>query len=306
MSNSYFSCFISDNRLLYGIFLAPLFAIIIFNTIVFILVSRVLLKHSKKNIDRAKEERNTKKVVAATAKTLISIISIMIMFGLSWVFGALSVSVAAVVFQWFFVIFNTSQGFLLFIFFCVIGQDAREEWKKLLSCYRYQGPRKGTATPSAMSSGSRVKARITKDTSLTSNMGNSNTIRRSVGLLEKSDFDSSVAPMEMSDMSPTKTNFIDSIMEEDANFIIPNEESKQPDSQLPPQVLFRLKRPYYDLVVEKNEGSVSPTDQVIDDDDSPDFLQEIADELDERKSNSSTDEIDDQQKSNSNTELTKL
>ncbi|SMN12381.1 hypothetical protein SPBRAN_827 [uncultured Candidatus Thioglobus sp.] len=281
--------------------------------IVFILVSRVLLKHSKRNIDRAKEERNTKKVVAATAKTLISIISIMIMFGLSWLFGALSVSGAATVFQWLFVLFNTTQGFWLFIFFCIIGQDAREEWKKLLSCYRYEGPKKGTATPSTLSSGSRIKGRITKDTSLTSKMGNSNTIQRSVGLLEKSDFDSSVAPLEMSGISPTKTNFIDSIIEEDTDFIISNEESKQPDSQLPPQVLFRLKRPYYDLVV---EGSVSPTEcdhEVIDDDDddndSPDFLQEIADEFDKQMSNSSTelaDEVDDQQKSDSNTELTEL
>ena len=285
--------------------------------IVFILVSRVLIKHNKRNIDRAKEERKTKKVVTATVKTLISIISIMIMFGLSWLFGALSVSGAALVFQWLFVIFNTSQGFLLFIFFCIIGQDAREEWKKLLTCYRYEGPKKGTATPSAVSSG-RMRGRITKDTSLTSKMGNSNTIRRSVGLLEKSDFDSSVAPLEMSEISPTKTNFIDSIMEEeDTKFIISNEEFKQPDSQLPPQVLFRLKRPYYDLVVEKNEGSVSPTecDQVIEDSVSPDvfyteeMLQEIANEYDERKSNSSTesaDEIDPQQMSNSETELTKL
>lgn len=251
--------------------------------VIFVLVGRVLLKHSKRSIDRAKEDKDTKKVVTGTLKTLISIVSVMLMFGLSWLFGALSVSQAAIVFQWLFVIFNTSQGFWLFVFFCVIGNDAREEWKKLLSCYRYKGAKKGTTA----SSGS--KPRITKETSLTSRRIASTTIRRSVGLLEKYDsvdMDSSVAPMEMSEISPTKTNFIDSIIEEDTSLIIANglselgynDKPKSPDSQVPPQVLFRLKRSYYDLMVEPNESTLGT---------SPDCLHseiEIIDAFDDHHS----------------------
>lgn len=267
-----YSCFISDNRIRYGIFLAPLFAILIFNLIIFVLVARVLIKHSKRNLGRAKDDKDVKKVVSGTIKTLLSVVSVMFMFGLSWLFGALSISEAAIVFQWLFVIFNTSQGFMLFIFFCVIGNDAREEWKKLLSCYRYQGSKKGVAAPS--STGARSKSYQTRETSLTSRMVASNTIRRSVGLLEKpdpADLDSSIAPLEMSELSPTKT--MDSIIEEDTSLIISNGLSKlgKSDSQLPPQVLFRLKRPHYDLIIEQNESTLSS---------SPDFSNTQLTEID--------------------------
>lgn len=180
------------------------------------LVVRVLIKHSKREIWRAKDDKDTKKVVIGTIKTLLGIVCVMFMFGLSWLFGALSISGAAVVFQWLFVIFSTSQGFVLFIFFCVVGRDAREEWKRLLSCYRYQGSKRGVPTPSGVSSGARFKNYQSKETALTSKMGASDTIRRSVGLLGKSestDFNSSMAPLGMSDLSTT---------EEDASHVISN------------------------------------------------------------------------------------
>lgn len=249
--------------------------------VVFILVTRVLIKHSKRTASRAKGDKDTKKVVIGTVKTLISIISVMLMFGLSWLFGALSIAEAAIVFQWLFVIFSTTQGFMLFIFFCVIGNDAREEWKKLLSCYRYKGPKSSAATPSVTSSGVNKPKRSynTKDTSLTSRMGNSDTIRRSVGLLGKSDLDSSIAPMEMSELSPIKGNFMDSIVEEDTSILISNgltefTQDKKPkslDSQLPPQIQFRLKRPCYDLIIEQNESIIST---------SPDFSNMQLTEID--------------------------
>ena len=216
---------------------------------------------------RAKGDKESKKQATQTIRTLLSIVSVMTMFGLSWLFGALSVSQAAIVFQWLFVLFSTTQGLVLFIFFCVIGTDAREEWKKLLSCYRYQGAKTSTTTPSSSGVHRPRKSYGTRDTSLTSKVGNSNTIRRSVGLLpegEKSDLDSSVAPLEMSELTPSKGKYMDSIVEEDTSLLISNrladfsqeEKTAVTDSQLPPQVLFRLRRPCYDLIIEQRESSV--------------------------------------------------
>lgn len=88
-------------------------------------------------------------------------------------------------------------------------------------------------------------------------MAASKTIRMSVGLMPKSDsidFDSSIAPLEMSEFSPTTTNFTDTILEEDTSLIFSNGIS---DSQLPPQILFRLKRPCYDLILEQSESKPS-------------------------------------------------
>ena len=267
----------------------------------FVLVGRVLIKHSKKNANRAKEEKNMKARVSAGLKTLISLISVMLMFGLTWLFGALSVSGAAIVFQWLFIIAATSQGFLLFIFFCVIGKDARQEWKQLLTCYRYK-PRKQGATPSGVSSGTKTRSYNTRETHLTSRNMASNTIRRSVGLLEKSEpvstFDSSVAPLEMSDISPTKIDLADPVIEEDTSLVISNghlnelEKPKTPDSQLPPQVLFRLKRCHYDLIVEE-ESAPSPTS-------SPELSSTAVEDIDSHHSSSEDSET------NSDNELTEL
>ena len=116
--------------MLFGVFLGPIFAIILFNIVVFVLVIRVLLKHTKRKLADAKGAQKSK----GTLKTLISISGVMLMFGLSWLFGAFTIGAASVYFQWLFVIFNALQGFYLFIFFCVIAKDAREEWLALFRC----------------------------------------------------------------------------------------------------------------------------------------------------------------------------
>ena len=95
----------------------------------FVLVVRVLIKHSARKAGDLTRNKKTQ----ATVKTLISVVSIMFMFGLQWLFGAFTIAEASLVFQWLFVIFSTLQGFFLFLFFCLLSQDAREEWLNLLT-----------------------------------------------------------------------------------------------------------------------------------------------------------------------------
>ena len=260
------SCFISDTRIQYGIFLAPLFLIILFNLVIFVMVARVLIKHSRKN-----KHKESKKNIVNTVKTLIGIVSIMLTYGLSWLFGALSVDQAAVVFQWLFVIFSTSQGFMLFIFFCVIGKDAREEWRKLLSCYKYQGESKSKPPQSVTSTAKKAHnygQSGTGATYLTSRTDKSDTLEMSVDDYQKrnlADLDSSIAPLEMDEY---KINTISNKSKEDkTNLIFSNNHVDEgdsskvdpQDSQLPPQILFRLKRPYFDLTTEKSASSPNPS-----------------------------------------------
>ena len=129
---SHLSCFIDHTGMLFGVFLGPIFAVLLVNMVLFVLVVRVLIKHSRRKIVKSKDAKKYK----GTLKTLISIVSIMAMFGLSWLFGAFTISSASIVFSWLFVIFNSLQGFVLFLFFCVIGKDAREEWKSVFTCGR--------------------------------------------------------------------------------------------------------------------------------------------------------------------------
>ena len=60
----------------------------------------------------------------------------MFMFGLQWLFGAFTIAQASEAFQWLFVIFSTLQGVFLFLYFCVLAQDAREHWLNLLTLGR--------------------------------------------------------------------------------------------------------------------------------------------------------------------------
>ena len=101
----------------------------LFNTVVFVLVLRVLIKHYLRKL----KDLESKKKFQGTFKTLISVVSIMFMFGLQWLFGAFTIAEASEAFQWLFVIFSTLQGLFLFLYFCILAQDAREQWLKLLS-----------------------------------------------------------------------------------------------------------------------------------------------------------------------------
>ena len=133
------SCFITDPAVFFGAFLGPIFAVLIFNVVIFVLVIGVLVKHTLDKLDRTNEQMNKKTAI----RLLISIAGIMFLFGLTWLFGALTVTglsdaTASTVFQVLFVICNAFQGFFIFLFFCVFNKDARGLWLELLSCGHYQ------------------------------------------------------------------------------------------------------------------------------------------------------------------------
>jgi hypothetical protein len=82
-------------------------------------------------------------------KTFISIVSISLTFRLQWLFGAFTITDTSVLYQWLFVVFTTLQGFLLFFFFCVFRNDAREEWLNVLSCGHRKKRKHGMSTSDA-------------------------------------------------------------------------------------------------------------------------------------------------------------
>ena len=102
----------------------------------FVMVIGVLIKHIRNTRNRTKEQVSKKKTAM---KLLISMTFIMFLFGLTWLFGGLTVtgvldSNASIAFQVLFVLLNAFQGFYIFLFFCVFSKDARESWLELLCC----------------------------------------------------------------------------------------------------------------------------------------------------------------------------
>ena len=124
------SCFIGEVGVFFGAFLGPIFAILLFNLVmlfivIFVLVRRTLgiFKHKKDRID-----------IKAAVLTLTTIMGVMFLFGLTWLFGAFTVADASLAFQILFVVFNSLQGFFIFLFLCIITNDARELWMAKLHC----------------------------------------------------------------------------------------------------------------------------------------------------------------------------
>ena len=117
-------------------FMAPIFAVLLLNCVLYVIVIGVLVKHAHATLARRKENIDAK----TTLRLMASIGSIMCLFGLTWLFGALTLSIPHIhkTAQILFTIFNSFQGVFLFLFFCVLNLDARESWKELLSCGRYK------------------------------------------------------------------------------------------------------------------------------------------------------------------------
>ena len=123
------SCFIGEIGVFFGLFLVPILIVFIFNSVIFVLVIRVLIQHYRKKLGNEKE-------TSKTCRLFISIFGVMVLFGLTWIFGAFTISEASTAFQFIFAICNSLQGFYLFLFFCVIGKEARELWIIHLCCCR--------------------------------------------------------------------------------------------------------------------------------------------------------------------------
>ena len=69
-----------------------------------------------------KGQANQKTVVRLTISTM----GVMALFGLTWTFGILTVREISTAFQFLFAIFNSLQGFFIFLFFCVFGKEGRD------------------------------------------------------------------------------------------------------------------------------------------------------------------------------------
>ena len=100
----------------------------------------------------------------------ITIAGIMFLFGLTWLFGALTVTgirdtKASTAFQVLFVICNAFQGFFIFFFLCVFNKDARDLWLELLSCGRYQSKSLHSSQAKYMRAGGNVTLQKIKTTS---------------------------------------------------------------------------------------------------------------------------------------------
>ena len=242
--NVYFpnSCFLDNKAVFFGAFLGPIFVILSMNVFLFVVVLVVLVRHTKSTLTR----RGASIGVKTTLRLLVSISGIMALFGLTWLFAALTITVSVVrtPAQIIFAVLNSLQGFFIFLFYCVLNKVERESWKELLSCGRYQSK---YLNPNLKSSGGH-----TTDKNKNFNSPKTASLPLSTNTLENSSFlplkgntlENSFSPfkgntLENSSFLPLSTNTLENsgnTLEEtlttssDMTLLTHNQEHSQPDA----------------------------------------------------------------------------
>eukprot|EP00111_Clytia_hemisphaerica_P019681 TCONS_00058085-protein len=103
--------------------LLPVVLVLLGNMIVLVLVLRAIKDGSQlvKDSKAAKNKKMTQARIAFACSVLL---------GLTWVFAILAIGELRDFFQWLFCIFNSLQGFFIFIFYTLRSTEVRREWKR--------------------------------------------------------------------------------------------------------------------------------------------------------------------------------
>ncbi|XP_057242862.1 adhesion G-protein coupled receptor D1-like, partial [Malurus melanocephalus] len=89
---------------------------------ILIAVTRVISRISADNY-KVHGDANAFKLTAKAVAVLLPIL------GSSWIFGILAVNAHALVFQYIFAVFNSLQGFFMFLFHCLLNSEVRAAFK---------------------------------------------------------------------------------------------------------------------------------------------------------------------------------
>ena len=101
-------------------FLIPVALCVSVNTISFLFILRSLLK-SGSTITSTKKTSGVEQARRGAA--------ISVYLGLTWMSGLLAVGDAKLLFQYLFCIFNSLQGFMIFLFYCVFSAEVRAKYR---------------------------------------------------------------------------------------------------------------------------------------------------------------------------------
>ena len=138
-------------------FLIPVFIILIFNVIIYVIIIRVVILHT---IRKNKRMNKSLLTTSEAIKMILSYSGILILFGLTWLFGVFTFIVepnVSFIVQFFFAFFNAFQGFFIFFFFVIINSDSRDAWKSLLCPWTVKNGKKPRTSSTAKDKTSSIK-----------------------------------------------------------------------------------------------------------------------------------------------------
>lgn len=165
------SCRISpaNPAVYYGAFLAPACLILLVNCVIFTIVTKVLL-NTKSNGKVGSES-------GITAAQVRGAMTVMVLLGITWVFGTFAIGEAKLPFAYIFCIANSLQGFLIFIIRCLHYKEARAAWYQLITTGTFKKRRgRDVISNSQSHSGVAVGYKSKSTTAFSANSNNSNNV----------------------------------------------------------------------------------------------------------------------------------
>ncbi|KAM5193555.1 adhesion G-protein coupled receptor D1 [Mantella aurantiaca] len=116
------NCWLSLQKGAIWAFVAPALFVIVVNIGILIAVTRIISRISADNY-KVHRDANAFKLTAKAVAVLLPIL------GSSWIFGVLAVNEQSIVFQYMFAVFNSLQGFFIFLFHCLLNSEVRAAFK---------------------------------------------------------------------------------------------------------------------------------------------------------------------------------
>ena len=111
----------------------PVATILFTNTVTLIIVMYNLYQHGQKKARDLSDGDKNKKPMIDTAMIIFQAriaFACNVLLGITWVFALLAVGKATIYFQWLFCIFNSLQGFFIFVFYTLRNEDLKKAWAK--------------------------------------------------------------------------------------------------------------------------------------------------------------------------------
>lgn len=138
-------CFLSygNKTAFYVALLTPACIILFVNTVVFGMVTKVILKPKFKNRHQCTQN--------VTSIQVRGCFTVMVLLGVTWLFGPLAINEMKLIFNYFFCILNSLQGFFIFVFRCLLNPEAKMAWIQLIkmgTLKKKKGPRKSVDSSS--------------------------------------------------------------------------------------------------------------------------------------------------------------
>ena len=108
--------------------------VMIFNIVMVVLAFRLVVQQNRKKFFQGGEKYRVK----LTIKSIVSLVWLIVLFGVCWLFGLMTIREASKVFQYLFVLCNAFQGFYFFLFVCLNQKEARDFWAYMLTLGRFK------------------------------------------------------------------------------------------------------------------------------------------------------------------------